>query len=50
MYEFYALYAFPAILESVSYGCMEGWKVQVPSPAFIPIEYRADVRAVSERC
>jgi hypothetical protein len=32
--EFYALYAFRAIVESVSYGIIDGQKVQVPPPAF----------------
>jgi hypothetical protein len=32
---FYAFYAFSAIVEPVSYGNMEGLKVQVPSPASI---------------
>ena len=32
-YEFYAFHAFHAIIESVSYGRMEGLKVQVPPPA-----------------
>jgi hypothetical protein len=31
--EFYAFYAFHAIIEPVSYGRMEGLKVQVPPPA-----------------
>ena len=30
---FYAFYAFSAIVGSVSYGIMEGLKVQVPPPA-----------------
>ena len=33
MPEFYAFYAFHALIESVSYGFMEGLKVQVPPPA-----------------
>jgi hypothetical protein len=33
MHAFYALYAFHALVKSVSYGLIEGWKVQVPSPA-----------------
>ena len=32
-YEFYAFYALYAFTESVTYGKMEGQKVQVPSPA-----------------
>jgi len=31
--EFYAHYAFSALVRFVTYGKMEGWKVQVPSPA-----------------
>jgi len=31
--EFYAFYAFSALIMSVSYGNTEGLKVQVPPPA-----------------
>src|SRR5262249_27571414 len=34
LYEFYAFYTLYAFKESVSYGFMEGLKVQVPPPAF----------------
>lgn len=35
--EFYALYAFHAIVEPVSYGGIEGLKVQVPSLALLDL-------------
>jgi hypothetical protein len=38
VYEFYAFYAFHAVIEPVSYGSMEGLKVQVPSPAFYNLQ------------
>jgi len=43
---FYAFYAFSAIVGSVSYGIMEGLKVQVPPPA-IPLSITWS-RAVTE--
>ena len=40
--EFYAFYAFGALVEFVSYGNTEGLKVQVPPPALISQQFQAD--------
>jgi len=47
---FYAFYAFSAIVGSVSYGIMEGLKVQVPSPAFYNIHINQLVTAPFLMC
>jgi hypothetical protein len=44
MHALHALYAFHALAKSVSYGFIEGWKVQVPSPA-LPFQLVGDVSA-----
>ena len=52
-YDFYAFYAFSALLKSVSYGNTDGLKVQVPPPAsrkyFIINRFKATLACVCAR-
>jgi len=46
---FYEFYAFSAIVESVTYGNVEGLKVQVPPPALPFQRFSRDRQAAAEK-